>query len=143
MRFAFVILGLLVACGPKTQEPTPKPSGACAAGACGPALGMPAQQCSDGSVGGNTGRCIVLGDGTCGWEIRECPAPPQTGDCLKTGCSGTICAEPGNDVMTTCEYKAEYACYQTASCVRQADGNCGWTQTPELQACLANPPPAQ
>lgn len=69
------------------------------------------------------------------------PPPPAAGDCIRTGCSGTVCAEPGNDVMTTCEYRPEYACYQDAKCERQADGSCGWTQTPELAACLANPPP--
>lgn len=69
------------------------------------------------------------------------PPPPAAGECIKTGCSGTVCAEPGDDVITTCEYKAEYACYQDAKCERQPDGSCGWTQTPELAACLANPPP--
>lgn len=46
-----------------------------APGACGPALGMPSKVCPDGSIGGNTGRCLANADGTCGWEIRECPAP--------------------------------------------------------------------
>lgn len=67
--------------------------------------------------------------------------PPATAnDCVKTGCSGTVCAEPGNEVVTTCEFKPEYACYRDATCERQADGTCGWTQTPALAACLANPP---
>ena len=60
--------------------------------------------------------------------------------CIKTGCSGTVCAEPGNDTMTTCEFKPEYACYQSATCERQADGKCGWTQNDALTSCLANPP---
>src|SRR5688572_7270561 len=42
---------------------------------CGPPLGMPAYLCSDGSIGGNTGRCIRE-KGTCHWEIRECPTDP-------------------------------------------------------------------
>jgi hypothetical protein len=46
------------------------------AGACGPALGMPSIVCPDGSIGGNTGKCLARPDGTCGWEIRECPKPP-------------------------------------------------------------------
>ena len=62
------------------------------------------------------------------------------GECIKTGCSGIVCAEAGNDVMTTCEFKPEYACYQQASCEKQPDGKCGWTQTDTLKACLANPP---
>jgi eight-cysteine-cluster-containing protein len=69
------------------------------------------------------------------------PKPPPAGACIKSGCSGTVCVEPGKEVVTTCEYRPEYACYQKATCERQADGACGWTQTAELTACLANPPP--
>ena len=58
--------------------------------------------------------------------------------CKKTGCSGIVCAE--EDMVTTCEFKPEYACYQQATCERQSDGKCGWTKTPELDACLASPP---
>ena len=54
--------------------------------------------------------------------------------CVKTGCSGEICAD--EQKITRCLYRAEYACYQTASCERQADGNCGFTKTPELASCL-------
>jgi len=75
------------------------------------------------------------------------PAPPAEpapgGDCVKSGCSGTLCVEAGKEVITTCEYKAEYGCYQSATCGRQPSGDCGWKQTPELKACLANPPPAK
>lgn len=56
--------------------------------------------------------------------------------CQVTGCSGQICAD--QDVITTCEARKEYACYETATCERQADGQCGWTETPELQACLGH-----
>ena len=66
----------------------------------------------------------------------------STNNCVKTGCSGTVCAAEGHEVVTTCEFKPEYACYQTATCEKQADGQCGWTQTPALTGCLANPPPA-
>jgi hypothetical protein len=68
------------------------------------------------------------------------PPPPQAGACIKTGCSGIVCAEPGQEVMTTCEYRPEYVCYQQATCERQPGGACGWTQTAELTACLASPP---
>jgi hypothetical protein len=54
--------------------------------------------------------------------------------CIKTGCSSQVCSD--HTVMTTCEWRAEYACYQKASCARQADGNCGFTPTRELTACL-------
>ena len=70
----------------------------------------------------------------------ETKPPVSASDCIKTGCSGTVCAEPGKDVVTTCEFKPEYACYRDAACERQGDGSCGWTQTPALTDCLAHPP---
>lgn len=58
--------------------------------------------------------------------------------CALAGCSNIICAEedqaPG--IVTTCEYREEYACYQNARCEKQMNGQCGWTQTAELSACL-------
>jgi hypothetical protein len=146
MRWTLILVLFAAACGAKstpkpTPEPTPPPDPTaveCEAGACGPRLGMPTEQCADGSVGGNTGRCLKEPDGACGWEIRECPA--SAGDCVATGCNGTLCSDTPNDVVTTCEIKPEYACYRDAVCERQASGACGWTQTAELTACLAHPP---
>jgi hypothetical protein len=72
--------------------------------------------------------------------LRSKPAQatnPKPGKpCVRTGCSGQVCAD--HNVITTCIYRAEYACYQKAKCERQVDGNCGFTKTPELTACLAN-----
>lgn len=62
---------------------------------------------------------------------------PAAQECFRGGCSGQICSDqPG--VISTCEFRPEYACFKTATCEKQADGHCGWTQTPELQACLMN-----
>lgn len=55
--------------------------------------------------------------------------------CYVGGCSSQICSDQ-DGVITTCEWKDEYACYQTATCERQPDGLCGWTPTAELDACL-------
>ena len=60
------------------------------------------------------------------------------GQCFVGGCSGQICSDQ-EGVISTCEWRPEYACYHDAKCEVQTDGNCGWTQTTELQACLANP----
>jgi uncharacterized protein DUF6748 len=60
--------------------------------------------------------------------------PTAQKPCMKTGCSQQICSD--KEVFTTCEYKTEYACYKKAACERQASGECGFTQTPELEACL-------
>ncbi len=57
--------------------------------------------------------------------------------CHVGGCSGQICSED-EGVISTCEWREEYACYSTATCEVQADGNCGWTQTAELQHCLTH-----
>ncbi|MEA2747994.1 MAG: hypothetical protein QOI41_2137 [Myxococcales bacterium] len=68
--------------------------------------------------------------------IANPPAPPPAAACVPSGCSGQICAD--HSVISTCEFRPEYACYQTATCARQADGACGWTSTPALTSCLAN-----
>ncbi|HTM68231.1 MAG TPA: Gmad2 immunoglobulin-like domain-containing protein [Candidatus Binatia bacterium] len=72
--------------------------------------------------------------------VRFAPARPGQAwrACRKTGCGGQLCAE--QDVVSDCLFKPEYACYKDAECARQADGACGWTQTPALAACLAHPP---
>ena len=54
--------------------------------------------------------------------------------CMKTGCSRQVCSD--EEVITTCEFKTEYECYKRAACERQKNGECGFTQTPELTACL-------
>lgn len=66
---------------------------------------------------------------------RLVEAPAAT--CFVGGCSSQICSDQ-EGVISTCEWREEYACYQAATCERQADGQCGWTQTPELSACLGN-----
>lgn len=64
--------------------------------------------------------------------------PPDGGECVKGGCSGELCQEPGGQApaFTTCEYKREYDCYKTAICGRDADGQCNWQMTTELEKCL-------
>lgn len=62
------------------------------------------------------------------------PSQSGVGACRATGCSGQFCSD--KDVVTTCEFSPEYACYQKAKCERQATGDCGWTQTAELASCL-------
>ncbi|MBA3499496.1 MAG: hypothetical protein M4D80_20160 [Myxococcota bacterium] len=61
----------------------------------------------------------------------------QSEGCFVGGCSSQICSDQ-EGVISTCEFRPEYACYQEASCERQASGDCGWTQTPALTTCLAN-----
>jgi hypothetical protein len=128
----------------------------CPTSACGPALGMPNQQCSDGNgFSGPTGRCIRQPGGSCGWEVRSCASSSASsvisssstssnssvgtaGGCKVAGCSGELCVDQGSDGISSCLWREQYACYRTAQCARQASGQCGWTQTQELQSCLAS-----
>jgi hypothetical protein len=59
--------------------------------------------------------------------------------CYVGGCSSELCSDDPNAV-SPCIFRAENECYRSATCERQADATCGWTQTDELRACLANPP---
>lgn len=65
------------------------------------------------------------------------PTPPVTGKCYVGGCSSQLCTDKP-DMVSTCEYREAYACYQTATCERQASGQCGWTPTPALSQCLGS-----
>lgn len=59
--------------------------------------------------------------------------------CYRGGCSGQLCGDKSiQDIATTCEWREEYACYAEpiGICERQLDGQCGWTQTEELNSCL-------
>lgn len=67
-----------------------------------------------------------------GTQVGGPPSEPKR--CFKTGCSSQVCAD--HDVVTTCEFRPEYACYQKAMCERQASGECGFTETRELLSCL-------
>jgi eight-cysteine-cluster-containing protein len=86
---------------------------------------------------------IVLFLAACGGRsqpppVAPPPPPPTTGECIRTGCSNEVCAD--EQVITTCVFRPEFACYKDATCERQANGKCGWTESAELSACLANPP---
>ncbi|WP_437820044.1 hypothetical protein [Sorangium sp. So ce1078] len=67
--------------------------------------------------------------------VEEAAGPVLRRRCVVTGCSGQVCAS--EHVATTCEWREEYACYgEHGICERDASGQCGWRDTPELEACL-------
>lgn len=96
-----------------------------------------AQDLSDGTytLYGSEGFYIKVGNG----KITPPPQKPVAGGgCIVGGCSSQLCVDASQgDVVSTCEYREEYACYQTARCERQASGQCGWTETAELAQCRA------
>ncbi|HVE87886.1 MAG TPA: hypothetical protein VND93_33740 [Myxococcales bacterium] len=60
----------------------------------------------------------------------------EVGPCHIGGCSAQLCSSR-TDLISTCEWRPEYACYRSATCEPQQDGSCGWTQSQELTACIA------
>ncbi len=60
------------------------------------------------------------------------------GGCKIGGCSAQLCVEQYDDGISTCEWSPAYACYQSAVCERQPNGQCAWTQTHALTQCLHN-----
>ena len=56
-------------------------------------------------------------------------------DCMKTGCSGTVCQSVNKEKrFTTCEWKEEYECYKDAEC-GCVDGRCVW-KDPGIEDCI-------
>lgn len=60
------------------------------------------------------------------------------GNCIVGGCSGQLCTDAAQGpLMSTCEWREAYACYSThGRCERQPSGECGWTPSAALSACL-------
>ena len=71
-------------------------------------------------------------------RVEFAPAAALSGDCHPTGCSGQLCSD--SEQISDCLYLPAYACYKQAVCARQADGQCGWNMTPQLEACLQGAP---
>ncbi len=134
--FAVALLPLL---GCPKSEPTPpsqiKDGGSSQAGSAGHA----------GAAGGGAGAAADGGgkSGAGGASAGDASVAGADGGntgagCKRGGCSGQLCVDTSAaDPITTCEYRAEYGCYQKAACERQAGGTCGHTPSPALSACLA------
>lgn len=99
------------------------PAGDCRTNGCAPGWTCDYCQTSDGNA-----EWICLGP-----DAGACLPPDE---CRPTGCNGEICAN--QDVASPCVALPEFACYQELGvCELQPWGQCGWTQTPELDECLS------
>ncbi len=89
-------------------------------------------------VWSNADRSLTRGEMAYMTYILRGGTVPTAIECLPAGCSGQLCvpAAEADQTVTTCEWRDEYACYETARCEQQSDGQCGWTMTNELQSCL-------
>ncbi|MBS2018330.1 MAG: tail fiber domain-containing protein [Deltaproteobacteria bacterium] len=144
-RFAFFFaataaiasLGAACSASPAPEvPPAPEETGTseaelslCKKDLCGPALGMPALLCADGSLGGNTGRCIRE-KGACHWEIRECPKPPPPSP---TDCSAPNACGPAPGIP---DQICDDGSVAGAKCVASKSGACGW----QITTCPAPAP---
>jgi hypothetical protein len=61
---------------------------------------------------------------------------PKATKCYKGGCSGQICSDK-QGVISTCEWKSYYLCFQYSSCGSFGAGSaCAWEQTSYYKACM-------
>lgn len=78
--------------------------------------------------------------GNSGSAESEPQAQPFVAEgCQVTGCSGHVCANAGQEVITTCEWKTSYSCYNPANtrCIQdETTGQCGWEESSELKTCI-------
>lgn len=85
---------------------------------------------------------LMLGYATYAEENSQTEGPYVAEGCkLASGCNGpTVCVNKESDenINTTCEASPKYTCYKKniARCEKQTTGNCGWSNTPELQLCF-------
>jgi hypothetical protein len=83
----------------------------------------------------------------CGGQTGSTDASVDAGPraCVRTGCGhmefGRLCLEEGAPHNDTCDGRWTDFCYNGARCERQTDGQCGWTDSEELRACLADAGP--
>jgi len=84
------------------------------------------------------GRCVA---GRIAGEVdpaAERVVVKERDGCVVGGCSSQLCSDSSDGpLMSTCEWRDLYACYQEFGvCERQDGGKCGWTQTEGLSQCL-------
>jgi len=59
--------------------------------------------------------------------------------CKIGGCNGEICQEKSSEpIASICVIQTGSPCYRMATCEKQNNGKCGWTQTTEVINCLKN-----
>lgn len=68
-------------------------------------------------------------------SVQKKSTATTAGKCYIGGCSSQICSDQ-KDMASTCEYREEYMCYKSATCERQTNGSCGWSQTASLTMCI-------
>lgn len=78
----------------------------------------------------------------CPWYIcaeNKCVLKHPDDVCVRSGCSGQLCVSINEDVISTCEWKEEYTCFnENGVCEFDNEAKrCGWRQSAELLNCLS------
>lgn len=63
--------------------------------------------------------------------------------CETSGCNGEICTEKGKKRISPCVILPRHQCLKKSRCEAQENGKCGWTKTPEYEACMKQLQPTQ
>ena len=59
-------------------------------------------------------------------------------DCIKSGCSGTICqSKKAERMVSICDFRPEYSCYAEINCGCN-NGRCDWERTSEFENCIVD-----
>ncbi|MCS6798725.1 MAG: hypothetical protein NZ898_09360 [Myxococcota bacterium] len=99
---------------------------------CAEAEAVALVACDDGSVGGGTGRCVMLADGRCEWEAIACPDRCDCGDAPPVD---PMCAA----AMPRCEARADGRCAWLVTCetdpVECAAEQCGTAPVAAAWVC--------
>lgn len=124
-------------CAPIFVAPAPAPGDACEESLCGVRPRSVTLICEDGSLGGNTGRCLRGADLSCGWEMRACPTPVTCGGRAGNPCTATqFCDFPDTamcgyaDATGVCRVRPEL-------CTTEYAPVCGCNATTYSNACAA------
>lgn len=104
---------------------------------CGPRPRSVTLMCSDGSVGGNTGRCLRNADLVCGWEIRSCPADTYCGGRLGNTCAANQFCDFADSAMCGYADGTGVCRVRPEACTADMTPVCGCNGQTYSNACTA------
>ncbi len=96
--------------------------------------GIVTQNGTNGETSSQVGKPSITSSSDTSEEVAQEDVGPK--ECRIMGCSKQFCSDVEDEVVLACEWKQEFECVRNSKCERQADGKCGWTETPAYKGCL-------